>query len=239
MRPPLTLFQALTLTLGLSLTLTLTINLNPNSNLNPNPSPSPNPHQVRGVLMNTPWRDDAASWRAVQLLEANAPLIRKEVFIYVYVRACVRACLSELTNGVRYTRTRTRTPTRTVKVARGLQAVTLCARSCNPMPASLPPHSGACAARARPAHTQLRLGQPGQARATGRLEGAELHLQGCAYALHARCMRAACAPPALHLRARIHTAYALAAPAPFAPSAPSQAHGTNGLWSCCLGPSRW
>ena len=46
--------------------------------------------------MNTPWRDDAASWRAVQLLEANAPLIRKEEYIYVYKCVCV------LIKGVRY-----------------------------------------------------------------------------------------------------------------------------------------
>ena len=61
------------------------------------------------------------------------------------------------------------------------------------MPASLPPHSGARAARARPAHAQLRLGQPGQARAAGRVERAELHLQGCACALHVHCMCTACA----------------------------------------------
>ena len=48
--------------------------------------------------MNTPWRDDAASWRAVQLLEANAPLIRKEVYIYIYMCVCV--CV--LIKGVRY-----------------------------------------------------------------------------------------------------------------------------------------
>ena len=146
--------------------------------------------------MNTPWRDDAASWRAVQLLEANAPLIRKEVYIYICVCVCAhKGC-----------------QVHTVKVARGLQAATLCARGCNPMPASLPPHSGARAARARPAHAQLRLGQPGQARAAGRVERAELHLQGCACALHVHCMctacalrvhrmRTACTLPALYLRA--------------------------------------
>ena len=156
-------------------------------------------------------------------------------YIYIYVCVCAhKGC-----------------QVHTVKVARGLQAATLCARGCNPMPASLPPHSGARAARARPAHAQLRLGQPGQARAAGRVERAELHLQGCACALHVHCMCTACA---LHVHCMC-TACALHVHCPhfilghhthcvcacrYSPPlcASSQAHGTRGLWSCCLGPSR-
>ena len=156
-------------------------------------------------------------------------------YIYIYIYVCVCVCAHK---GCQV---------HTVKVARGLQAATLCARGCNPMPASLPPHSGARAARARPAHAQLRLGQPGQARAAGRVERAELHLQGCACALHVHCMctacalrvhrmRTACTLPALYLRAPYTLRMRLPLPPPLCAS--SQAHGTRGLWSCCLGPSR-
>ena len=58
---------------------------------------------VRGVRTNTPWRDDAVSWRSVRLLEASAPLIRDEV----RARSCPTNARTERTSRLGFARSLT------------------------------------------------------------------------------------------------------------------------------------